>query len=139
MKRLLAQLLLFDGATGAGKSSLLEHIRDEYSRRLYVGKKLTTRRKRVGDNDWEFRFVEYIPSLSTHYSYDSVGSKYAVNRDQLMETIGRGFVYAISCVDRRTMEQLVSEFTTKTIYVYRSWAERKSTRLNSSHIPLSRM
>lgn len=115
------QLLLLDGATGAGKSSLLNYLREEYSRGVFVGSKLTTRPKRIGDNDWEFGFVTEIPERNAAYSFNSVGNRYAVNQDELSHTISRGLTYGITCVNRTTMEALKSDFDTLLIYVYRLW------------------
>jgi len=116
------QLVLFDGATGAGKTSLLTYLREAYTSRVFVGSKLTTRRRRITDNAWEMRFVERIPDEYLNDSFVSVGHQYAVDRNQLLTTISRHLVYAISCVDRWLIEDLCSHFHTVTIYVYRSWS-----------------
>lgn len=115
------QLILFDGATGAGKSSALKHLRDKYSERVLVVGKLTTRPRRVSDNDWEFRFVTHIPERYSPYLFTSVGNQYAIDRDELLQAATQGFTSAISCVDRRTIEILKSDFPTVAIYIYRSW------------------
>ena len=115
------QLLLLDGATGSGKSSLLTYLREKYSVKVLVGAKLTTRQKRIGDNDWEFRFVEHISKQYSRYSFTSVGNHYAINHEELMYAINHRLIYAVSCVDRQTMELLKSDFDTVTIYVYRTW------------------
>lgn len=119
----LPQLVLFDGATGAGKSTLLGYLRDEYRESVLVGAKLTTRKKRTSDNEWEFRFVKRIPEPYTPLSFGSVGSHYAIDYDQLVRAVDRRLIYSISCVDRRIIEILASDFITCTIYVYRSWTD----------------
>jgi len=115
------QLVLLDGATGSGKSSLLRHLRDEYSSSVFVGKKFTTRQQRIGDNTWEFRFVERIPERYSECSFESVGNRYAVNCDEVKQAIDRGLIYAITCVDRPTIETLMSDFNAVAVYVYRAW------------------
>lgn len=128
----LPQILLFDGATGAGKSFLLEFLRKEYEEKILVGTKLTTRQKRISDNEWEFRFVKRILEPHSRYSYSSVGNQYAIDDDELKSAIDRGLVYAVSCVDRRTIETLKADFITVTIYLYRSWTAKDLEALLAS-------
>jgi guanylate kinase len=112
-------LILIDGATGAGKSTLLADLRKNYAESVLVGTKLTTRAKRVGDNDWEFRFAKSIAEGYSKYRFHSVGNDYAVDHKQLALAIDRGFIYAISLVDSRVVRLLNSRFQTVIIYVYR--------------------
>jgi guanylate kinase len=128
----LPQLILFDGATGSGKSSLLKCLRNEYSLSVLVGAKLTTRQKREGDNDWEFRFVDRIPAQYSRYSFNSVGNHYAVDPNELENAIRRPLVYAISLVDQQIMEILRSDFDTVIIYLYRLWEAEELEALLSS-------
>jgi len=116
-------LFIFDGATGAGKSTLLELLRNEYSKRILVGTKLTTRKRRNDDNDWEFRFVAQVPDAHLKYSFHSVGHEYALDIDALGRARSAGLVYAISCVDRQIVQRLRSDFSTVAVYVYRPWKE----------------
>lgn len=121
----LPQLIILDGATGSGKSSLLEHLHENYTQAVLVGAKLTTRKKRLADNDWEFRFTSRIPKQYERYSFSSVGNQYAVNVDEFQNAIQSRLTYAISCVDRRTSKLLSSRFSTVAIYVYRSWTQEE--------------
>jgi guanylate kinase len=115
------ELLLFDGATGSGKSSLLSFLRECYSNRVHVGTKVTTRNRREGDNEWEFSFVTEVPQELREFSFTSVGHQYAVDVQRLVETNDRGLVYAMSCVDRGITQRLRGRFSTIAIYVYRPW------------------
>ena len=128
----LPQLILLDGATGAGKTSLLAHLRRVYSRTVLVGTKLTTRRKRLADNEWEFRFVEHIPEQYALYSFQSVGNYYAIDYEELSHAVDLKLIYAISCVDREIMERLIADFNTLAIYVYRSWTATSFEELLAS-------
>ena len=114
------QLLLLDGSTGAGKSLLLRYLREEYSKSVFVGKKFTTRKKRLGDSDWEFSFLPTIPDRHSSYSFQSVDNNYAVNIEEARYAVANGFTYVISCTDRPVTEKLRSEFGTLVVYVYRT-------------------
>jgi guanylate kinase len=114
------QVIVFDGPTGAGKSVLLAWLHDEYRQAVLVGKKLTTRNKRLDDAEWEFEFVHKLPEVSSVYRFESVGNEYAVKSDDIRQAVAQNLTYAISCVDRGTIDRLRSEFNTVLIYVYRS-------------------
>jgi len=115
------QVIIFDGATGSGKSSLLKYLRQEYSHSVLVGTKLTTRQRRLADNDWEFRFVDHIPHEYRSHCYNSLGMSYAVDYPSLVAAVREGLVYAFTCVDRVLIERIKFQFNTLAIYVYRSW------------------
>jgi guanylate kinase len=119
---LVPQILLLDGATGSGKSLILDHLRTNYARSVTVGAKYTTRRRRSTDNEWEFRFVERISDQHERYTFESVGNKYAVDRAELLHATDQNKVYAITCVDRVLIERLLAEFRGLAIYVYRQWS-----------------
>lgn len=118
------QVILLDGATGSGKSTILGNLRHLYSERLVVGTKYTTRSRRLTDNDWEFRFVESVPKDMNRYKFTSVGNEYAINEAQLRETVNQTRIYAISCVDAEVMQLLSANYRTLTIYIYRPQTEK---------------
>lgn len=113
-------MIFIDGGTGAGKTSLLKHLRAEYSQSVLVGTKLTTRPKRNTDNEWEFRFVNQIPEQYSKYTFTSVGYQYAIDENELLSTIKSGLVYAVICGDRRVIEALLALHAVG-LYVYRAW------------------
>jgi guanylate kinase len=114
------QIVLFDGPTGVGKSLLLGYLREAYSRSIFVGKKFTTRPRRIDDSDWEFHFTPKVPEENQGYSFTSVGEYYAVNIREVRTAIAQGYTYAISCTDRGIKEALKNEFSTIVLFVYRA-------------------
>jgi len=112
------ELLILDGATGAGKSLLLEWLRQEYSD-VEVGTKLTTRKRREGEQAWEFRYVKSIPKRYSSFAFSSVGNYYAIDYTALSKAVHSGLTYALSCVDRRIVKRLAAEFNSLIFYVYR--------------------
>jgi guanylate kinase len=119
MEPRLPQVLLLDGATGTGKSLVLQYLRDEYRATVHVGAKFTTRKRRAGDNDWEFKFVESIPDSSRQYSYSSVGNEYAVDPVDLATAARHGKLYATTCVDPSILRRIAADFRTIVVYCYR--------------------
>ena len=115
----MPQLFLIDGATGAGKSTILEYLHSTYTKRIVVGRKLTTRQRRIGDNEWEFEFVENIPNNQLRYSFASLGNHYAINFEELTNALSQGLTYAVTLVDKTILKQLSSDFKTASVYVYR--------------------
>ncbi|MEL7223103.1 MAG: hypothetical protein AAGJ93_17395 [Bacteroidota bacterium] len=115
------QLILLDGATGVGKTTLLKFLQKQYRKRVFVGTKLTTRQRRADDNEWEFIFVENVPERFKRYSFDSVGNSYAINSDEINQIINQGLIYTVSCVDKGTLKRLKANYSAIVIYIYRSW------------------
>lgn len=118
-----ARMFVLDGATGAGKSSLLAHIRLNYSATMHVARKLTTRIPRKTDNDWEFRFVDRIPHACEAYAYESVGNFYALDADELSDGVRNGRTVCFACADLKLLDRLKQEFGAIVIYVYRPWSD----------------
>ena len=86
---------------------------------------LTTRKKRLGDNDWEFKFVNQIPEHYSRYSFGSVGSYYAIDYHELNDVFNRGLCYAITCVDRHTIQALKMDFNTLVFYTFRPMTDHE--------------
>ena len=122
------EIILLDGASGVGKSTILQYLKNEYSDQLYVGSKLTNRQGRIGDTEWEFKFVEIIPKNSK-YSFQSVGYYYAIDFEELTNIIKQGITYVISCTDRNTIEKIKNDFPTISIYVYRAQTRMQVNQL----------
>lgn len=126
------ELVLIDGSTGSGKSTILDYLRNTYSQVFYVGSKYTTRDKRVGDNSWEFKFVDEIPESYKKFSFGSVGKYYAVDFDEIKSAVKNEKTYVITCVDKATQMALGTYFRTIVIYVYRNWSVKDLDELFSS-------
>jgi guanylate kinase len=118
------QLLLIDGASGAGKSTLLNHLRRLHQDRVDVGSKYTTRAKRVGDNDWEFFFVDNIPPSATTYSFKSVGNEYSVDAVAMSTAFRADKTYCVTCTDGPTLAKLRQDFGAVIVYIFRPLSEQ---------------
>ena len=114
------ELILLDGATGSGKTMVLENMRKIYKKTIVVGAKFTTREMRPTDSSWEFAFVDRIPDQHRSYAFKSVGNYYALDVYSIRDAIANQAVYAVSCVDGHVMERLKREFTTLSLYVFRN-------------------
>lgn len=115
------QVILLDGVSGVGKSMFLNFIKENYEEQLFVGAKLTTRKRRESDNDWEFKFLEEITS-SHDFSFQSVGNVYAINHKEIEENTCNGFAYVVSCTDKVTSEKIIKKYATVVIYIYRKFS-----------------
>jgi len=119
------QVLIFDGATGSGKSTCLEHIRRVWSEFVSVGSKLTTRNRRPTDNDWEFSFVSAIPASDSLIKLTAVGSEYAIEISQIVGSDQCGLIWSTVCTEPRAIEALKSKFNVRLVYVHRCNLEKK--------------
>lgn len=121
--RIKPNIILLDGISGVGKSMILDFLRNKYKSQIYVGTKLTNRKRRESDNNWEFEFVEDkdIPS-NDDLSFPSVGNLYAINSQEIERKISEGFTYVISCTDRTTIQKVKSCYNTMVIYIYRNFS-----------------
>lgn len=119
------QVLIFDGATGSGKSTCLEHVREAWSTLVEVGCKLTTRNRRPMDNDWEFQFVKEIPVSPKFVIFGAVGSEYAIEMSQITKSGRNGRIWATVCTDAQAIASLKSEFDLRVVYVHRCDLESK--------------
>lgn len=113
------ELLIVDGVTGTGKSTLLEFLRRDYAGSTLVGATLTERRRRATDSSWEYRFVEEIPERLSKFTYTSVGNRYAIDVDEIASAVIAGLCYSFTCANYAIIEFLRSRFKTVVIYVYR--------------------
>jgi guanylate kinase len=119
-KRIKPNIILLDGISGVGKSMILDFLKSKYKNKIFVGTKLTNRKRRESDNNWEFEFVENIPS-NYELSFPSVGNLYAINNQEIERKITDGFTYVISCTDRTTIQKVQSRYKTIVIYIYRNF------------------
>jgi guanylate kinase len=115
--------LLIDGPSGAGKSTLLNHLRTSQQIRVEVGSKYTTRAKRLGDNDWEFYFVDTIPPSDTTYSFRSISNEYSLDAAAMFAAFRVGKIYCVTCTDGPTLTKLRHEFSAVIVYVFRPLSE----------------
>lgn len=122
-------VLVLDGATGAGKSHLLSHLRRRWADQIVVGAKFTTRPKRASDNEWEFCFVDAIPPQASEFSYGSVGHRYAIDLDQLEATVRSNRIYCVTCVDNQVIRLLRQHYKTIVLYIYRPLSAKEIERL----------
>lgn len=99
----------------------LNFIKENYKEQLFVGTKLTTRKRRESDNDWEFKFLEEIPS-NYEFSFPSVGNVYAINQEEIEENVRNGFAYVVSCTDKATSEKIKKRYDAVVIYIYRNFS-----------------
>jgi len=113
------ELLIVDGVTGTGKSTLLEFLRRDYAGSIRVGATLTERRRRPTDATWEYRFVDEIPERLAKFTYASVGNRYAIDLDEIASAVSAGLCYSFTCANYAIIEFLRSRFKTVVIYVYR--------------------
>jgi len=119
----MGQVILLDGPTGAGKSTCLDFVRDQYAEAIKVGRKLTTRRPRATDNDWEFSFVDRMEADSELLVFGSVTNQYGVNCREIDTALRAGRSYCITCTDPKTIAELKQRYPTSLIYIFRPLSE----------------
>ena len=122
-------LFLLAGPTGSGKSTLLEFVKDNYASSIHVGTKFTDRPRRVTDRDWEFNFVERIPSHLQEYAYTAVGRHYAIDISELRSTIKSNLSYLVTCTDPDTIRLLRKAFPAVVVFIYRPLGVREFKQL----------
>jgi guanylate kinase len=113
------EVLIVDGVTGTGKSTLLEFLRRDYADSIRVGATVTERRRRPTDSTWEYRFVNEIPERLAKFTFTSVGNRYAIDPDDITRAVSAGLCYAFTCANYEIIEFLRNRFKTLVIYVYR--------------------
>jgi len=126
------QLLLLDGPSGSGKSSVLEHLRDRFTHAIHVGRKFTSRSPRPDDNSWEFDFVQSVPIRDGLIQFSSVGHSYAIDVNAIHAANSAGCVYATTCVDLPTISYLRSIFATSVVFLYRPMPEASFRKILDS-------
>lgn len=112
------QVLIIDGVTGTGKSTLLQFIRSQCPA-VHVGAKLSDRPRRADDSAWEYRFVQEIPAHLEQTTYKSVGNRYAIDMDELTTALRHGRTYVTTCGHFEVIENLRRRFMVATVYIYR--------------------
>lgn len=112
-------VIFLDGATGSGKSTILQWLSSRYPNSLKVGRKLTTRPQRPGGTDSDHTFVSDIPVRHSKFAYTDVGAMYAINLDEVEETLAANKCYAVSCTRPATVEEFRFHYSAIYIYVFR--------------------
>jgi guanylate kinase len=112
-------LLMFQGSTGAGKSEALAYLHGFHSDRVGVVRKYTTRPRRSTDENWEFTYCTEIPARVSDYAFGSVGSRYAVDIDSVLEVVRSSRIASISCTDAGVARRLKGELDAALVFVYR--------------------
>lgn len=97
-------IICLDGPSGAGKSHLLERAHSRSG--LAVIPKFTTRARRQGDNDWEFLFVNRIPSERGVVTWQSVQSMYAVEKRRIHQAQQNGAISVLICTELEAIQLL---------------------------------
>lgn len=116
-------MLLLDGPSGVGKSTLLAYIRERWRNEVEVGMKYTTRPRRSGDNEWEFRFVETIPESAAEHAFQSVAHWYAIDIAAAARAQADGRIYCVTCTDQATLAKLRQTVQAICVYVARPMSE----------------
>lgn len=126
---LVGELWLLDGATGSGKSTALEYLRSHPSNQFAAIRKLTTRSKRLSDNDWEFDFVSDISEFGGRLVWESVGARYAVDLNQLGNNAHKTKVMV--CTELSVQMRLVEDYGARVLYFYRPMSDEQFEALLS--------
>lgn len=114
----MSKLFLIDGPTASGKSEFLRIVKS-IDPSCVLAKKLTTRSRRVGDNDYEFTFVEKIPKEYLNWTFRSVGNFYAINIAALKKAILSKKNYILICTEPTIISRLKKDYDCIHIYVHR--------------------
>ncbi|MEV1109143.1 hypothetical protein AB0I95_10865 [Micromonospora sp. NPDC049751] len=123
------RLILLDGATGSGKSTVLEHARHHDSGRFGVVRKVTDRPRRLSDNDWEFEFRQEVPDDGDHVRWSSVGWQYALPTATIEGLLHAGRIPVVICTDPSVIALLREAYTVVVVYVYRPLTPDELERL----------
>ncbi|SRR6266481_2292609 len=122
----MKNLFLIDGASGTGKTDLLEYIRD-YGSRSHIVPKLTTRRQRPYEQEFQIeldlQFVtdEEFERLNPEYRYVYSGHKYGFSRLSLNAALASADNVFVIVRNRELILQLQSEYrflNVVPVYIY---------------------
>jgi hypothetical protein len=116
---LAPQVMVFDGVTGSGKTTALAYIRELCTATVRIGHVWTQRSRRQDDPEWEHIFVDDIGTTGNLRKYESVGNHYAIDMNEVAETVRTGLCYVVSCADYDLVAELRSCYRTRFVFVYR--------------------
>ena len=103
-------LVVLDGATGSGKSTLLEYARTHATGRFAVPTKLTTRKRRPTDNEWEFSFHSAIAERDHLLVWSAVGARYAIDLSEVRSLSTPTSTAVLVCTDIDVIDRLRRHF-----------------------------
>lgn len=111
-------IVVLDGASGAGKSTIIDFVHREYADRVAVVRKFTNRPRRRNEGNRDSCFVETLPA-EVEYVYESVGWRYGISASEIERAHAAGLAAIVTCTDLTTLKALRRQHNGVIVYVYR--------------------
>lgn len=109
-------VLMIDGITGCGKSSLLEYANKNFLNFRQL-KKYTTRSRRNA-SDCDHIFSDF-PRHSELIIYEDVGAIYCIDITSIEKNEEKGVNTILVCTNSNARKEIHRRFFSKSIYIYR--------------------
>ena len=115
-------LIMLYGASGVGKSHILNIIKKNVYQEVDIGKKYSTRARRLNDNSDMRVGLASIDTDLCDLVYSLYGYDYGIDTNEIIQSIKAGRIFIMVVQDICTIKKLKNKISkTTTIFVYRTF------------------